>query len=244
MGVRAAVLVSLVCLVVGVAGEARALAAHSQAATAPASAPAQPPPANVPAPAQVASARQPAVSVPSCAAMVARLRAGDLDVDFRSLRFACAEQSHAAVNDNDVKAMIGAFDAKHYRDAVNAARKILALDYPNLQAHLIASRSYQELSNPARARLHREIATGLLRSILQSGDGKTEKTAWVVVSIEEEYWTLAALGLRPDRQAYMNVGGRTFGLMTAENPNTHQKHAFYFDTTESDRLMVGAIRGR
>jgi len=50
----------------------------------------------------------------------------------------------------------------------------------------------------------REIEADLLRSITASADGKTEKTAWVVLDVAEEYEVLHHLQLKPQSQGLVN----------------------------------------
>ncbi len=69
--------------------------------------------------------------------------------------------------------------------------------------HLGAMTSANALNDPVRAALHRRWFLGLTDSVLRSGDGKTARTAWVTISVSEEYATLMRLGRKPVQQALL-----------------------------------------
>ena len=54
-------------------------------------------------------------------------------------------------------------------------------------------------------RLRLEYAAGLLESILESGDGYSFSTAFIVISSDEEYAVMDALGLKPIMQSLGNT---------------------------------------
>lgn len=60
------------------------------------------------------------------------------------------------------------------------------------------------------------------------GDGKSAKTAWVVINTHEEYSMLRAFGLRPAGQALIHQDGHSYDQMKAtEQDGTEQ--TFYFN---------------
>lgn len=77
----------------------------------------------------------------------------------------------------------------------------------------------------------RTIAEGILKSIVASGDGKTPKTAYKVISIPEEYMTLWYLGLNPKGQILDHIENISCDIMTVENADTGEKSTVYFDVT-------------
>lgn len=77
---------------------------------------------------------------------------------------------------------------------------------------------------------HREIADGLVSSILKSGTGKSPETAYEVISIPEEYMTLFYLGLFAYEQSFIEENGKFFDLMEAKD-STDGIHEVYFDVT-------------
>jgi len=77
-------------------------------------------------------------------------------------------------------------------------------------------------------RKHRAMADGLVKSITDSGDGRTPETAFKVITISEEYMTMFYLGLEVRGQALVDAGGVSYDLLMAvdEGGNEHQ---VYFD---------------
>jgi hypothetical protein len=55
---------------------------------------------------------------------------------------------------------------------------------------------------------------GLRDSIFASGDGKTEKTAFVAVTLDEERFVLSTKGLRESAQALLRDDGHSYDLLT------------------------------
>ena len=73
---------------------------------------------------------------------------------------------------------------------------------------------------------------GLLESVLHSGDGRSPETAWVAISIREEYSTLSALGFVVQRQALVN--GDIDEMSVEKNGTTD---TLYFNAAASLRRM-------
>ena len=69
--------------------------------------------------------------------------------------------------------------------ALEKADQILSLDFTDIRAHAIRSDCLKD-SDPNRARIESIIADGLNASLMNSGDGDSEKTAYVVSSRHEE----------------------------------------------------------
>lgn len=114
------------------------------------------------------------------------------------------------------------------------ARRMQARDWPgilhwtrpwlngcpvDIEIHAVAAQALFELSMPVESSWHAAWYRGLLDSILASGDGRTSETAWVVISVAEEYAILKHLGyeligqsLTSDRRDAMQVrsGGEEF----------------------------------
>ncbi len=76
----------------------------------------------------------------------------------------------------------------------------------NLEAHGSCAGVYTQLHEMEKAKFHMDVATGLLRSILDTSDGKTEETAFEVISRREEYVLMASLGLQYSGPAVVSSG--------------------------------------
>jgi len=165
-------------------------------------------------------------------AMLERVKKGDLDVDFRTLRYAYAASAgersdRGAVNDL-VGAMFRAYKAKDFDGAIETAQRILATNYLDIDAHVICDLSYRMLSNTISAEPYHEMASRLLRSIYESGDGTTPETAYEVIAVREEYSFLNAMGLTPLGQTLMMRDGRSFDAIEAANNATGETRTVFF----------------
>ena len=83
-------------------------------------------------------------------------------------------------------------------------------------------RSIQELEKE-----HRDICSGLLLSITEGKEGKSRETAFQVITISEEYWTMYYLGYRPLEQELTPDG--LFDVLTVEDRDGNRQR-FFFNT--------------
>lgn len=174
----------------------------------------------------------PAPSKPAYDALLERVKKSDKTVDFKELRFAYTETSKYSPYGGDRakrKTMFDGLDAKQYDKALAAANEILDSNYLDLMAHFGAFVSNRELGNAEKAAYHRFVFDGLMDSIKNSGDGKTQETAFVVISTDEEYVLFNFLGLRVQSQALLKENGHSFDKMTALNPETRETVVYYFN---------------
>ncbi|MFT5724596.1 MAG: hypothetical protein ACI9JN_001715 [Bacteroidia bacterium] len=63
---------------------------------------------------------------------------------------------------------------------------------------------------------------GYINAILMSGDGKTSKTAYVVVKVSDEYKLLKQLKLKSVRQSLISNEFGTFDLMSIKESNKNK----------------------
>jgi len=73
----------------------------------------------------------------------------------------------------------------------------------DIDAHCVTAMALSKLGREVDAQHHMRWCRGLVQSVLDSGDGRSADTAFVVVSVFEEYAVLRVLGLRFKRQALM-----------------------------------------
>lgn len=72
------------------------------------------------------------------------------------------------------------------------------------------------------------LLKNLLKTITDSGDGKTVKTAMVVMTISDEYIVMSSLGVKPEKQA-LTAG--SCDLMTLQ-PNNANLTELYFNVSQ------------
>jgi hypothetical protein len=74
--------------------------------------------------------------------------------------------------------------------ALEKVEQVIKLDFTFIQAHTIKSECLED-SDRAKSRIESRIADGLDDSLMASGDGDSEKTAYVISSMHEEMRALA-----------------------------------------------------
>ncbi len=169
---------------------------------------------------------------PEYASLLARVKTGDLTVDFKRLRFSymeSPERRKAKDTSEEKKDMFGALDSKDYKKAIEKAEVVLASEFVDMEGHFVEYIAYRELQEPSKSVFHKAIYSGLLKSITDSRDGKSKETAYVVISTNEEYVLLNVLGLRPWKQSVIHDGGHSYDLLEVRNPNTNQTVKLYFN---------------
>jgi uncharacterized protein DUF4919 len=164
--------------------------------------------------------------------LLARLRAGDVGIDFLSLRLAYAETPHYAPYDFDTesrRAMFAAATAGNHQKALALADSILATNYVDIEAHLVSAESRQHLGDSAKAAYHGAIVRGLIESMSDYASGQSPDSAIVVINIREEYALLAALGLERETQALTTCGGHPCDMLTAVDRRSGKTRTLYFN---------------
>jgi Domain of unknown function (DUF4919) len=169
-------------------------------------------------------------------ALVQRVESGDFTIDFRSLRMACVRSS--LCEPRGTKADLGALnraDNDHEFDKVaEVAEKLISKGFVNIEAHANCVGAYAQLHNTVKSKFHQDVTTELLRSILNSGDGKTKQTAFEVICDREEYDTLSALGLPYFGPSVSSTtvedGEHHYDRWEVRHPQTGQMVVLFFNT--------------
>lgn len=164
--------------------------------------------------------------------LVNRASDGDLSVDFRALRLACLKTSSCDPrgDSKDLIAMRRAIQAKEYETAQKAAERLIEHGFVNIEAHVVCAQAYSALNDSENAKLHHDIAAGLIRSILNTGNGKTKETAFEVIGTFEEHVVMAVLGLPAfGSQSLMPGKPHSYDCLVVDDPKTGQKVSRYFN---------------
>ena len=204
-----------------------------KAAAKPAPAPAAPPPATEAPSAAMADEPPPPppVTAETYPAALARVRTGDLAVDFKSLR-----RQHAAAAGYllapwaEAKANFDKLDADPAA-ALVGAEAALTQDYLNLEAHLLAEIALGRLGRKDEAAGHHALLLAFVRSVTEGHDGRTAETAWNAAAVPEEYFALMLMGYKPDGQALVNNATGTFDRMQVTDRKSGEKGEIWFDVS-------------
>ena len=164
------------------------------------------------------------------AALVARVKSGDVYINFKRLRIAYAA-SPERKNAKDTQKEKNLSSEVLFSDPVKAIEYIdvvLENDYTNIMAHLLEANAYRRLKNDDKSRFHKAIAKGLSDSILEQS-GESKKDAWIVISEEEEKTTLALLQMHPTSHTRIEDGKHTYEIVEVVHPLTHRIEKLYFN---------------
>lgn len=107
--------------------------------------------------------------------------------------------------------------------------EILEKDYTDIYAHVM--RNYLLSLDGKDVSFNQAYVGKIMNSIFESGDGRTQQTAFHVFQVKEEYETLKFLRLRPVGQSLLETNGNYFDLLTAEDEKGN-KHEIYFNINE------------
>jgi hypothetical protein len=102
----------------------------------------------------------------------------------------------------------------------------------------VAGACYAQKADVGKANFHRAVARGLEKSILDSGDGKSPKTAYIVVRVSEEYHVLRIFKLRLSMQSLVNADGHAFDMMTTKDESGKEVVVYF----QIDRVLAGLER--
>ena len=181
--------------------------------------------------------------------LVAPPQAGDKEVRFLALRTAYAYSEHWDFYSPQVVSLLQqAAAAKKGGDcttAMSATDDLLKLNFTVSEAHELRHDCLED-TDPAKARIESNIADGLTNSILASGDGESEKTAYVVNTQEEENRVLVHkhYQLRGRQTEVRGADGHFYDTVTAiEIENTTfnsyvRARTIYFDVTSFSKARI------
>jgi hypothetical protein len=123
--------------------------------------------------------------------------------------------------------------AHNFAAVIATAEEILAINYTSTWAHTMKAYAHEQLKQENQGKYHRQVVLGVTDSILATGDGKTTKTAWKVLNIEEEYNLLRTVFeiFQVEHQSLLHENHRHYDILTAKTEKGDVV-SFYFDITE------------
>jgi Tfp pilus assembly protein FimV len=176
-------------------------------------------------------------------ALVEKVKSSDKSVDFTQLRLAYADSPTSRPDtDPQKKAMTAALNSKNYAEVLKNADVVLASDFVDMDAQFAEYVAQRELNHPEQAEFHRFVLKGLLDSVAHSGDGKSEKTAFQVIEVHEEYVILHFMGLTPSKQSLSKKDGHSYDVMEVVNSKTREKVTLYFNIDIPMKSLSDALK--
>src|SRR5262249_26055283 len=138
-------------------------------------------------------------------------------------------------------AMHDAFNAHDCAKVLPAAEKILESEFVDIEAHLLAARCYEDDRAADKASYHRAVAKGLMDSIVATGDGKSPKTAFIVIAVDEEYAVLAALRWRLVTQSLVDEDGHSYDRMDVKSATSEETAVLFFQIDRPMKWLSGRL---
>lgn len=176
-------------------------------------------------------AAHPAPAQPSYESLLEKARRGDPGLDFTALRMASADRlAKSSATDPGLRKKM--FDALHHDQwaaVIETGNQVLAQNYLDIDAHMFVAHAYEKSHEPEKAAPHRTMGNGLMKSILDSGNGRSFETAFVVISVDEEYSVLRHYRLASGKQDLVTAGGHSYDVLTAQTGDTHEEATVYFN---------------
>jgi hypothetical protein len=99
-----------------------------------------------------------------------------------------------------------ALDSSEWEAALSIAGPWVERCPVDIDGRLASAIALKQLGRALDAEEHVRWYQGLVAAVLATGDGRSAKTAFVVLSVPEEYAILRAFGLEPVRQALLEGG--------------------------------------
>lgn len=172
-------------------------------------------------------------------ALLERVKKSDATVDFARMRQLQTQLDDYQPYGDSESHPISLLKQGNIDGAQAMVDQMLAQNYLNMEAHFAGIRIAEQRKDEKAAAHHRYVFQGVIDSILKSGDGKSTKTAYLVVTIDEEYALMGHLGLRVAGQSLINDDeGHSYDLLRGVDADGKPGAEVYFNI---DALM-GALR--
>jgi hypothetical protein len=165
---------------------------------------------------------------PSYKVLLERVKQGDTKIDFTALRMAWAAARDTGSTDPELrKKMSAALHQHEWTTILELGNQVFAANYLDINAHMFVGMAYEKTGKPEQAAFHRAVGEGLRKSILASGNGHSIDTAFVVVSVDEEYALLKYFQLLPGDQTLVNVGNHNFDKLTTHTQSGDEAVVYF-----------------
>jgi hypothetical protein len=160
----------------------------------------------------------------------AKVKTGDLNFDWKEYRLAAAQGGAEYFDWHPTRAKFARqMDAGDTNAALKSAQEIQHHNMAEPEGHLLALVVYQKLGDQKDAAFEHTVVKAYLDSILASGDGKSAKTAFVVVTVDEEYFYLnivMGVGL-PAKQSLVNKDGHSYDLLNVKDQDGKEQEIWF-----------------
>ncbi|MCL5992341.1 MAG: DUF4919 domain-containing protein [Bacteroidetes bacterium] len=167
--------------------------------------------------------------------LLQKVKRGIKDIDFFDLRMSYTQSkdfkfSNAGL-DSIRNRMIKALNTKEYQKAIKSADSVLQKEYVDMYSHYVCYYAYSALGDSAKASYHEYLMDRLLNSVIESGDGKSKESAFLIISSNEEYFLIYIYNLQASEKSFTNFDGDPIDVFKAIDPETKESFELYFNTS-------------
>ena len=164
--------------------------------------------------------------------LLAAAKAGSAPVDWQALRFAAMDRpafGGSSENSDDRKAMFAANRRGDVATCADASGKVIAQNYVDFAAHVIAATCLRQLGQAEAAAREADVARGLINAI-ETGDGLSAAHPFTPITVGEEYDLMGLRGRTVDRQSLVNQDRHAFDVLdTTDSKGEKIKYWFLID---------------
>ena len=172
-----------------------------------------------------------------------QLKAGDVKVDFKSLRLNCAASKYECEADSDdIAPLFSLLKDKKFDQALKEVNKKLENVFVDAELHYIAFIANSESGNKEQAEFHKAVIRGLLDSIQENKHGLSEEDAFVVINVHEEYTFLRFSNMQVTKQSLSHKDGHTYDIMVCNDMGHDGRElAVYFNVDIPTQALKDAL---
>ena len=165
------------------------------------------------------------------ATLLARAQKSDPALDFGALReaFTHTKDYHPYAGESSLDPVITALKSEELDKAQELVDAMLARNYLQLTAHLLARNVAHKRGDEARAEHHKYMLTGLIKAIQSGGDGQSIGGAWNVLWVTEEYTVARLAGLKVSGQSLISKDGHSYDMLDVQDVESGNKFKLYFN---------------
>ena len=173
-------------------------------------------------------------SIPEYSSFLKKINAENLDIDYRKFRISYLSSEKFKKKEtsdyNKLKLAVYKYIKKeNYNKIIGACQNMLEIDYTSLFAHKHLQETAHTLGDTVLYKKHHDIEFGLIKSIVNSGEGVTCKTAWEVTQIEEEEFILKTLGAQLKQKGFEGLCDRIEVTQNNKNETYYFKVYYLFE---------------
>ncbi|MDA3819672.1 MAG: DUF4919 domain-containing protein [Candidatus Delongbacteria bacterium] len=150
--------------------------------------------------------------------------------DYEALRMAFTRTSdYQPYSDNEHLSKIKSLlDDEEYTVASEVVKTVYHKLFHVPIFHFYAYVAWKETGNSKMAQIHSLYYNQLIKSILQSGDGTSAASAYIIINVSEEYRVIEYLDMKMQSQKLITKNGHYFDLMDVKD-STGNKSSVYFN---------------